>query len=278
MNGIFHIFALVLSVLHGGETAQNAYCRAMVLSNALPVQIWLAGEKTFNESTFSGVHQACWCQPFNASDEINIQIGDDPGKTITFRVVDSGLNILYESPMAEVSSGIYEESFTPEDNAISNGQIAIQFIDNTGIIAKTDCLDIRTSHPESILIAYSNHRNFAGINYNTQSPDQTYYIRVPARFFHERYPGEDDAIELTSSIITTAAQQKTQRLLEVHHAPYYFHKKLELVLKHQTVRINSLDYWEKEEPYEIELGNKKWPLKTATCYLTQSNSVVRNVL
>src|SRR5690606_4234020 len=98
MNGILHIFALVLSVFHGGETAQNAYHRAMVLSNALPVQIWLAAEKACNDRVVPGGYHQCWCQPFNADDHINIQIGDTSGKTIHFRVVASNLNILYDSP------------------------------------------------------------------------------------------------------------------------------------------------------------------------------------
>lgn len=149
---------------------------------------------------------------------------------------------------------------------------------NSGdVLGKSDCLDIQTSHDETILINYSNHRNFAGLVYPDVSPDISFNIRVPCRFFHEVELEEDEAMELTSSILTTSAQVKTQRLLEVKHAPYYFHKKLRRVLKHQSVTIFD-KAWKKEEKYEVNEGRKTWPLKSATCLLTEKNSVVRNIL
>lgn len=158
---------------------------------------------------------------------------------------------------------------------VNTGQIV--YISASSISAKSDCLDIATTQDETIFIEYSNHRNFAGLVYEDASPDLTFGIRVPCRFVHEIEPEEDEAMELTSSIVTTSAQLKTQRLLEVKHAPYYFHKKLRRVLKHQTLTTFDKS-WKKEEAYEVVEGNKRWPLKAATCYLTEGNSVVRNVL
>lgn len=144
-------------------------------------------------------------------------------------------------------------------------------------LAYSDCLDVKLAHDETELIEYSNARNFAGLIHSDISPDATFNIRVPCRFFHEVFPEEDEAIELTSSVITTSGQLKSQKLLEVQHVPYYFHKKLQLILKHQTLTINGTDY-QKEEKYEINQGNKQWPLKSATCLLTEKNSVLRNVI
>lgn len=161
------------------------------------------------------------------------------------------------------------------DITVPAGQIL--YISNDSILAKSDCLDIQTAHDETTFFEYSNQRNFDGLIYANDSPDTTFGIRVPCRFFHQVEPEEDDAMELTSSIITTSSQVKTQRLLEVKHVPYYFHKKLRRVLKHQTLTIFD-KAWKKEEKYEVNEGNKRWPLKSATCLLTEKNSVVRNVL
>jgi len=146
------------------------------------------------------------------------------------------------------------------------------------VLKKSDGLDIKESHPDTFLITYSNDRDYAGLIYNdNDSPSRSFYLRVPCRFFHEIEPEEDEAIELTESVVTTSSEVKTQRKLEVKHVPYYFHKKLRRVLKHQSLTIDGLS-WKKEEKYEVNEGEKRWPLKTATCYLTETNSVVRNVL
>jgi hypothetical protein len=144
-------------------------------------------------------------------------------------------------------------------------------------LAKTDCLDIKESHACTELFEYSNQRDFAGLAYSEISPNSTFYLRIPCRFFHERFPEEDEAMELLNTNLVTSSQIKTQRLLEIPHVPYYFHKKIQLVLKHRSV-YNNDTRWVKEEKYEILEGRKDWPLKAATCYLTQHNSVQRNIL
>jgi hypothetical protein len=150
-------------------------------------------------------------------------------------------------------------------------------IGSADALAKTDCLDIKESHSCTQLFEYSNNRDFAGIDYSENSPNTTFYLRIPCRFVHERFPEEDEAMELLSSTLVTSSQIKEQKLLEVLHAPYYFHKKIQLALKHRTVNNNSIR-WVKEEKYEIAEGRKDWPLKSATCYLTKANSLKRNVL
>lgn len=145
------------------------------------------------------------------------------------------------------------------------------------VIMKSDSLDIKEFHDGTKRLTYTNQQNFAGVKYSNVSPDQEFYIRVPMRFFHERFPETDEAMELTNSVITTSAQMKEQKCAEIIHAPYYFHRKVQLILKHQSVKIDS-SYWKKEEAYEIAEGRKDWPLKAATCWLTRENSVVRNII
>lgn len=403
------IFVLLFLLLWE-ETEGISYHERMVISNALPVQFWLEGCDTYNESESYGVHPKCFFQPFTCSDEIKIQfrgnsltdydllILDDSGatlETIPFTVsssveyfqnypftgwenVGSGLSwttgaspsvtlsILAQSSkrLSEDISGLQSGTYSLGYNITStDGEVTLaiafrkngQILDSNNIvlangsnigtsnfiltdepdeitvtatrlengsvtvtlnsfeltsaeifstsivpldyeicdqlirlkirsssspeqdIARTDLLDIRPTQPGTKLISYTNERNFAGIVYEALSPDIVFYLRVPCRFFHEQFPQTDEAMELTSSVLTTSSQKKNQKLLEVELAPYYFHNKLIEVLQHHTVTLDN-NYWEKEQEYAINQGDKRWPLKTATCWLTNEGSVVRNVI
>jgi len=187
-----------------------------------------------------------------------------------FSATTDETTILKISLISSISTGTAQISIIiPVDS--------ILYVNENTLLAKSDCLDIQTSHDETVFFEYSNQRNFDGLIYANDSPDTSFGIRVPCRFVHEEEPEEDEAMELTSSIITTSSQVKTQRLLEIKHAPYYFHKKLRRVLKHQTLTAFNKS-WKKEEKYQLNEGNMRWPLKSATCLLTEKNSVVRNVL
>lgn len=426
MRLILSIFALSMFLLscQGDTRSGTNKCSFVTISDALPVQFWLSECDTYNEFEPQGVHHKCWCQPWNCDDEIVTQFQHTTGQALSLIALNEDGEILYESSIPEVQTGVYLETFTPSSispeicdelirllvNAVAttifesqfnsgldgwtnegtgtawawnviyaevaltstafskeltkasvqpagsyrfksdaqfinfnssfsdlkftvsvyNGSTLIKtFIDDTqhinidnnkqiiydlvftvsetftkvvmtaertsadsnnislsvnyaflysmNSLAKSDCLDVKTAHDETILVEYSNQRNYAGLVYENDSPDTTFKIRVPCRFVHEREPEEDEAIELTSSIVITSSQVKTQRLLEVKHAPYYFHKKLRRVLKHQSVTIFD-KLWKQEDAYEPIEGKKTWLLKSATCWLTQGNSVVRNVL
>jgi hypothetical protein len=404
-----YIFVLLFLLLWE-ETEGISYNERMVISNALPVQFWLEGCDTYNESENYGVHPKCFFQPFTCSDEIQIQfrggpltdydllILDESGatiETIPFTVSSSTeyfqsypfigwentgtglswtegaapsitLTLLAQSSkrLSETISGLQSGTYSLGYNITStDGEISLaiafrkngQVLDSNTIIlanganigtssfvlsdepdqitvsctrlengsvtvtlnsfelesadifsvtivpldyeicdqrirlkirsssspeediARTDLLDIQPTQPGTKLISYTNERNFAGIVYEGLSPDITFYLRVPCRFFHEQFPQADEAMELTSSILTTSSQKKKQKLLEVELVPYYFHNKVIEVLQHHTVSMDN-DYWKKEEAYTINPGDKRWPVKTATCWLTNEGSVVRNVI
>lgn len=145
------------------------------------------------------------------------------------------------------------------------------------IVAKTDCLDIRQDHPDTILLTYSNHRNFAGLVYENISPENEFQIRIPAIFFHQRFPEEDEVIELSSSLLTLNGTLRKQRLMDIDYVPYYFHEKLKLILKHQILEIFSRQ-WVKQESYEITEGDRRWPVKKAKVWLSEKDFVHRNIL
>lgn len=389
----------------------------MQFSDALPVQFWLTGCETFNEHQAAGVHHVCFCHPWNCDDEIKVQFTDIAGNNFSLLIVDMADNLLSEIPIEEVSSGVYQTSFTPSETSpeVCNqlvrlrvqqnaGQQAVSLPDftewqNTGtgtawttganpsvsvttgnisqilwvayafvpgteytleinydavdgafsqiatsifndsfveqfgtgvdviggtgphttetltftatadttrvgvrisaggfsgvtvtldttlltitagepsFVAKTDCLDIR-EHFESILLTYSNHRDFAGLKYTLSSPEETFQIRIPAVFYHERYPEEDEVIELSTSLATLNGTVRKQKRLDTDYLPYYFHEKLKLILKHQTLLINNRAYV-KQEAYEIVEGDKRWPVKMGRVWLSERDFVHRNIL
>jgi hypothetical protein len=249
----------------------------MIVSSANPVQFWPDNCTTYNENEAFGVHPVCWCQPFNNDDEIIIHVTDNSLTPLTLVILSASGATVEEITFTQIANRAFQASFIPDDVGISDAQVALEIRYNGQRLYKSDCLDIKQDHSGTKLLEYSNTRNYAGLDYSQSSPEHSFFIRIPCRFFHERFPEEDDAIELTSSVITTASQVKSQKLLEVVHAPYYFHRKLMEILKHFTLEIDNTQ-WKKEEPYDQNPGSKRWPLKSATCWLTDKNSMVRNTL
>lgn len=144
------------------------------------------------------------------------------------------------------------------------------------ILAKSDCLDIRTEHKNTVYATYNYHRNYAGLIYADVSPAVNFFIRIPAIFFHQRFPEEDETILLTDQIVTLNGTMRKQRLLDTDYLPYYFHEKLMLILK-QNVEI--FDFvWTKQEGYEILEGDRRSPMKKAKVWLSRQDFVQRNTL
>ncbi len=154
----------------------------------------------------------------------------------------------------------------------------ILYVPTASILAKSDCLNVADVQDETVLINYSNHRNYAGLNYSDISPDPDFNLRVPAVFFEPSFPQEQEVIELSDSkLLQLNSEIKQKRLLQIKQAPTYFHKKLIIALTHQFVYIDG-QYWVKNDSYDIVNGNKKYPLRQAICYLTERDTIDRNVL
>lgn len=157
----------------------------------------------------------------------------------------------------------------------SNGYM---YVSSNDALAKSDCLSIKEEHDETVLINYHNNRRFASIDSSVGTPDPEFNLRIPACFFHERNPREVEAIILSdNSSLQTMAQIKRQRKLEVQHMPDYMHLKLLLALSFSNVTIDGFE-WMLEETYDKPEGNRRFPLKSATTWLTMKNYVLRNVL
>jgi hypothetical protein len=175
----------------------------------------------------------------------------------------------------------YDASFVPTDLGICDEKIQVFIVhDSTpdSDILKSDCIHVKTSWDETVLINYYNQRNFAGLIDPAGSPSVDFNLRIPAIFFQERFPQEQEVEELSNSReIQLFSQIKSERLLETGPMPFYFHKKTILALQHQFVTIDN-QTWVKANAYEMQESNKRWPLRRGLCWLTEKDFVVRNVL
>jgi len=144
--------------------------------------------------------------------------------------------------------------------------------------AKSDCIDVRQNHECLNHVEYSNTRNFAGLIYeNLISPDISFTALIPSIFFHEQPDETDETIELVNSVLSLNSELKEKRLFETDYLPYYMHRKIQLILKHQSVTISGKE-WVKRDAYEIVEGDRRWPFKKAKVFLMDKNYVHRNIL
>ena len=208
-----------------------------------------------------------------------------PGGGFDMRVALDSIEITTApSPTDEVAFDrtIYSATFTPSDLDICDEKIILKIKDSSlDVLAQSDCLDIKTSHDCTALIHYDNAKDFAGLEYasTTYTPGFEFYIRIPAVFFHERNTEEEENFEeSTENMVRLRNEIKLKRLLEVGFMPDYMHRKLLLILAHDTVEIDG-ESWIKRDPYEKEEpGNKRYPLKKASVLLTQKDYIKRNIL
>lgn len=252
----------------------------MVISDALPVQFWPVILDTFNESDYEGVFPKCFCTPWESNDNINIQFDWGITDSFTLRIYDSDEALLQTVSFLNTVGTVYYISFIPSDYSITNEQISLKIFQGSTERYKSDCLDIKDTWEETVLINYSNARNFASLNYSSVSPDPEFYLRIPAIFFHERFPTDREILELSDArSIQLNASIKAQKKLEIGPVPTYMHRKIKLILMHQFITIGGQD-WIQEEEYDMpDPANKRWPLRQASVYLTEKDyNRIRNVL
>lgn len=130
----------------------------------------------------------------------------------------------------------------------------------------------------SELITYSNDSNAFDLDYESGSPSAEFNIRIPARFFHESFPQEEEVHELsTDEQVNIWSKLERKKLLEVGYVPYYMHKKIQMILMHDNIAIGQ-EYWVRKDPYQITEGNKRYPIKMATIQLTDKDTIERNLI
>jgi hypothetical protein len=138
------------------------------------------------------------------------------------------------------------------------------------IVAYSDCLDIKVAHQETRLVSYSNETDFANISYIVE-PRPVFNIRLHSKFFKERMPEENESEDQSDTeVVKLSGSVKSQKLLQVEPAPYFFHYLLKLILQHNYILIDD-EEWTKEESYEMENLNEEFPLEPAEVWLTQKS-------
>lgn len=171
-----------------------------------------------------------------------------------------------------------EFSFNDPDQCNQFYQVKIRNSETEEFILKSDVLDIREQHDCTVLLEYSNENDYAGLIYEDISPEQSFYLRIPADFWQERPIEEMETHDLSNNkTIALNSEVKTQRLLETDFLPNYMHTKLAIILKHQTLIINGTAYTQ-TEAYNKMQGNKRFSTKRANVWLLEQNSVIRNTM
>lgn len=281
------IFALLFLT---EDTLSNFQPDLMVFSDAQPVQFWPIECETYNQHVHDGVFHRCFLLPWNCDDRIVIQLLDNEASPTTERdlsivIRDDNDDFVAELPLEADLSRIdddiitYNLSFVPSDESPEICEKKVRFLvydnDLADFIGHSDGHHITASTPNTILIEYYNHLNVFGLYYSELEPK--FQIRIPAIFFHQRFPEEDEVMELTSELVTLNGSMRRQRLLDTDYMPYYMHEKIKLILKHQYVSIyNKL--WTKQESYDIQDGNRMFPEKKAKCWLSDKEFMQRSVL
>jgi hypothetical protein len=253
-----------------------------ILSDALPVQFWFEGYDTFNEEERFGQNQVCWKAPIECDQDITIQLYDSrSGLAFTLEIYDEDDTLLDTLTLPEVSGNLYQRTINLSNNTpdICDTTIWFQIKLGGSAYARTDYLEVKAEHEGTILISYSNHRNYAGLINQQTSPDTTFYLRIPATFNEKQMLEEDQVLPLSNNrIISLTSQVKKQRFLETDQMPMYMHLKVMEALKHQFVEIEELEYVKEDAYTQSPNSNKKWPLRAYTCWLTEKAYVLRNVL
>lgn len=250
----------------------------MVISDALPVQFWPTASETYNEKEPQGVFRKCFCQPWNCTDTIRIQVDFEIIDALSLKILDDEGTILQSINFTNTIDTVYTAAFSPSDYGYCDNYLQLKIYRGANELYKSDCLHVKNSHDETVLITYSDNKNFASLNYSLVTPDPEFYIRVPAVFYHERFPEESEVIELSNSrSIQLNGQVKAQRQLETGLMPYYMHRKLKLILKHQFVEIDNQD-WVQSEAYELIESSRRNAMRRAFVWLDEKDYIMRNVL
>lgn len=104
----------------------------MTISDSIPIQFWLNGQETFNEKSVCGItKQDCFCQPFQCTDSINIQISDSESKNYALNIKDESGSLLVQLPLTSVLVGAtyyYSVEFTFTSQGICNENVQLEIV------------------------------------------------------------------------------------------------------------------------------------------------------
>lgn len=138
-------------------------------------------------------------------------------------------------------------------------------------VAYSDLVDFQDLHCDTRLIEYSNGIDYAGLVYTGLESVPTFGIRIKSKFYEERWPEENESEpDGAGNVDKLTSTVKTQRNLETDVMPPYMHKKLKLILQHNSLYIDNRA-WVKEESYEVNKIDDDYPFFTGSVFLTQKD-------
>lgn len=251
------------------------------ISNASPIQFWLTGQYSFNNKEECSIYSVCFCQTIDPSDTLRLDIGDPLDGTNHLKVYKDDGSLW--STFNFTATGINHHQYLTITNwsAVDDRRLIFKITDNSSnILAVSDCVEITNNQDFTCtkLITYSNSSDIAGLQFTSTSPSTVYYLRIPAVFFEEQYPQEQEDLELsTYEIVTLWSKMEGKKLLDIGFMPFYMHKKVQLILMMDNVTIDGIEYRKRDE-YQIAQGAKKFPLKRAQVLLSEKDFIIRNLL
>lgn len=218
------------------------------------------------------------------------------GANLYIILLDDNYNLTHVLPSIP-DSGLDEVTGTVEINPTSDGSYIAFFIQNGGVsntftmhtlekvgpldteLYHSDCIEFKEDHECTEVITYSNSKNFDGLVFETVgSPiPGTFSLRIPAQFYVEGEPMEQEDHEKSNGEIVTLRQTiQTKRLLETGYMPGYMHQKLRRVLMMSNVSIDGKS-WKKRDSYD-DNPVRRYTMKKASVWLTEATSVKKNTL
>lgn len=259
-----------------GVTYGNGIFVAVAFNGTAPQQIMTSSDGiTWTSRTSPSVQQ--WISITYSNNGIFVAVGYD-GTIMSS--VDGMIWTLRTSPsVRQWRSVINGEGLFV---AVSNDGIASNQVMRSSLVkiemATSDCIALSDDDDCTKLVTYSNSNDFAGLVYSEVSPAIDFSIRLPAVFFEESFPDEYEALDLSDSeMVQLRSEVKHKKLLELDYMPFYMYKKLQLILAHDSITIDSLP-WIKLDPLNIVQARRTFPLRRASILLTEKDFVERNIL
>jgi hypothetical protein len=158
----------------------------------------------------------------------------------------------------------------PINLSISSIEVVLSPATSPEVLSRSDFMEVAETQRDTRIVRYTNEGEFAGIPYDLLDPKPEFNIRLLSRFYKERNPQEEETESNSDgTIVKLSSEFKTQRRLELDPLPMYMHKKIVLALQHNSVNIENLQ-WVKEEGYDLDEINSKYPHEAAQVWLTLS--------
>lgn len=210
-------------------------------------------------------------------DDLLIEVFNTSGSTGTLTV--DYIRGYSNSVGAEI---LYSASFIPQELGICDDQIILQIIDTSTspptVVAKSDCIQVKELIACTLAIDYSNHKDFNNLIFEDLSPSPTFRIRIPAKFFMEDNPAEQEDTELSNGeIVRLYNKLEERRKLEIGFVPHYIHRKIQMILMCDNVTIDRKN-WIRRDTYQKTEGNRTYPLKRGEVWLHDKDFIRENQL